>query len=91
MFPLTPTLSLKGEGVLRAGIILWGSPNPMGEGIVHCAYQFVEPHQCAWIDEKARHVIYSRSFFNLARLTNNLADAGKRFFHAPVRIRLTTQ
>ncbi|KTH67566.1 hypothetical protein ASV19_23125 [Enterobacter cloacae subsp. cloacae] len=32
MFPLTPTLSLKGEGVLRAGIILWGSLNPQGEG-----------------------------------------------------------
>jgi len=25
MFPLTPALSLKGEGVVRAGIILWGS------------------------------------------------------------------
>ena len=24
MFPLTPALSLKGEGVVRAGIILWG-------------------------------------------------------------------
>ncbi|NQF23047.1 hypothetical protein FCI58_29095, partial [Enterobacter hormaechei] len=34
-------------------------------------------------------VIYPRSFFNLARLTNNLADAGKRFSCAPVRIRLT--
>ena len=32
MFPLTPTLSLKGEGVLRAGIILWGSLSPQGEG-----------------------------------------------------------
>ena len=35
MFPLTPALSLKGEGVLRAGIILWGSLNPQGEGIKH--------------------------------------------------------
>ena len=25
MFPLTPTLSLKGERVVRSGIILWGS------------------------------------------------------------------
>ena len=32
MFPLTPALSLKGEGVLRAGIILWGTLNPVGEG-----------------------------------------------------------
>jgi flagellar basal body-associated protein FliL len=39
-------------------------------------------------DEVARHVIYPRSF-NLARLTNNLADAGKRFSQAPVRIRLS--
>ena len=37
----------------------------------------------------ARHVIYPRSFFNLARLANNLADAGKRFSQAPVRIRLS--
>ena len=37
----------------------------------------------------ARHVTYPRSFFNLARLTNNLADAGKRFSQASVRIRLT--
>ena len=29
--PLTPTLSLKGEGVLRAGIILWGTLSPPGE------------------------------------------------------------
>ena len=28
MFPLTPALSLKGEGVLRAGIILWGTLSP---------------------------------------------------------------
>lgn len=28
-----------------------------------------------------------RSFFNLAKLTNNLADAGKRFLPAPARIR----
>ena len=33
MFPLTPALSLKGEGVLRAGIILWGTLSPQGEGI----------------------------------------------------------
>jgi hypothetical protein len=32
MFPLTPALSLKGEGVVFAGIILWGSLNPRGEG-----------------------------------------------------------
>jgi len=32
MFPLTPALSLKGEGVVRAGIILWGSLSPQGEG-----------------------------------------------------------
>ncbi|KZR43221.1 hypothetical protein A3N68_18750 [Enterobacter asburiae] len=25
MFPLTPALSLNGEGVVRTGIILWGS------------------------------------------------------------------
>jgi len=25
MFPLTPALSLKGEGVVRADIILWGT------------------------------------------------------------------
>ncbi|KIF96116.1 hypothetical protein SD66_10330 [Enterobacter cloacae] len=31
MFPLTPALSLKGEGVLRAGIILWGTLSPVGE------------------------------------------------------------
>jgi hypothetical protein len=30
MFPLTPTLSLKGEGVVCAGIILWGSLSPKG-------------------------------------------------------------
>ncbi|KLR20628.1 hypothetical protein ABR26_10500, partial [Enterobacter bugandensis] len=30
--PLTPALSLKGEGVVRAGIILWGSLSPQGEG-----------------------------------------------------------
>ncbi|RAZ65591.1 hypothetical protein DP202_16735 [Enterobacter cloacae] len=33
MFPLTPALSLKGEGVVRAGIILWGSLRPRVEGI----------------------------------------------------------
>lgn len=32
MFPLTPTLSLKGEGVLRAGIIVWETLSPPGEG-----------------------------------------------------------
>jgi len=32
MFPLTPALSLKGEGVVRAGIILWGTLRPVGEG-----------------------------------------------------------
>ncbi|KUQ63365.1 hypothetical protein AWI22_04835 [Enterobacter bugandensis] len=32
MFPLTPALSLKGEGVVRAGIILWGFLSPQGEG-----------------------------------------------------------
>ena len=32
MFPLTPALSLKGEGGVRAGIILWGTLNPRGEG-----------------------------------------------------------
>uniref|UniRef100_UPI001C9E9367 hypothetical protein n=1 Tax=Enterobacter asburiae TaxID=61645 RepID=UPI001C9E9367 len=32
MFPLTPALSLKGEGVVRAGIILWGTLSPVGEG-----------------------------------------------------------
>ena len=34
MFPLTPALSLKGEGVVCAGIILWGSLSPKGEGMV---------------------------------------------------------
>jgi len=33
MFPLTPALSLKGEGDVCAGIILWGSLSPQGEGI----------------------------------------------------------
>lgn len=28
MFPLTPALSLKGEGAVCAGIILWGSLSP---------------------------------------------------------------
>ena len=32
MFPLTPALSLKGEGVVGADIILWGSLTPRGEG-----------------------------------------------------------
>ena len=32
MFPLTPALSLKGEGVVHAGIILWGFLSPVGEG-----------------------------------------------------------
>ena len=32
MFPLTPALSLKGEGVVGADIILWGSLSPVGEG-----------------------------------------------------------
>ena len=32
MFPLTPALSLKGEGGVRAGIILWGTLSPRGEG-----------------------------------------------------------
>jgi len=32
MFPLTPALSLKGEGVVRAGIILWETLSPQGEG-----------------------------------------------------------
>ena len=34
MFPLTPTLSLNGEGAVRARIILWGSLTPQGEGII---------------------------------------------------------
>ncbi|MDU4276964.1 MAG: hypothetical protein E7I10_27510, partial [Enterobacter asburiae] len=50
---------------------------------------FVGVPQPQWGKETARHVIYPRSFFNLARLTNNLADAGKRFSHGPVRIRLS--
>lgn len=33
MFPLTPSLSLKGEGADCADIILWGSLSPQGEGI----------------------------------------------------------
>jgi len=32
MFPLTPALSLKGEGVVRTGIVLWGSLPRMEEG-----------------------------------------------------------
>ena len=32
MFPLTPALSLKGEGAVCAGIILWGSLSSQGEG-----------------------------------------------------------
>jgi len=28
MFPLTPALSLKGEGAVCAGIILWGTLSP---------------------------------------------------------------
>ncbi|WP_204375605.1 hypothetical protein, partial [Enterobacter hormaechei] len=32
MFPLTPALSLKGEGAVCAGIILWGTLSPPGEG-----------------------------------------------------------
>jgi hypothetical protein len=32
MFPLTPALSLKGEGAVGAGIILWGSLSRMEEG-----------------------------------------------------------
>jgi len=32
MFPLTPALSLKGERVVCAGIILWGSLCPQAEG-----------------------------------------------------------
>ncbi|RXG01684.1 hypothetical protein DB360_21620 [Enterobacter cloacae] len=32
MFPLTPALSLKGEGAVCAGIILWGTLSPVGEG-----------------------------------------------------------
>jgi len=31
MFPLTPSLSLKGEGAVRADIILWGTLTPVGE------------------------------------------------------------
>ncbi len=31
--PLTPALSLKGEGVVCAGIILWGFLSPKGEGV----------------------------------------------------------
>ena len=31
MFPLTPALSLKGEGAVCAGIILWGTLSPIGE------------------------------------------------------------
>ncbi|GMQ37610.1 hypothetical protein EAI6_18620 [Enterobacter asburiae] len=34
MFPLTPSLSLKGEGVVRAGIVLWGSLNPPEAGFL---------------------------------------------------------
>ena len=30
MFPLTPALSLKGEGAVCAGIILWGTLSPIG-------------------------------------------------------------
>ena len=32
MFPLTPALSLKGEGAVCAGIILWGTLSRVGEG-----------------------------------------------------------
>ena len=32
MFPLTPALSLEGEGAVRGGIIMWGSLSPVGEG-----------------------------------------------------------
>jgi len=32
MFPLTPALSLKGEGAVRADIILWGTLTLVGEG-----------------------------------------------------------
>ena len=32
MFSLTLALSLKGEGIVRAGIILWGTFSPVGEG-----------------------------------------------------------
>ena len=31
MFPLTPALSLKGEGAVCAGIILWGTLSSIGE------------------------------------------------------------
>lgn len=33
MFPLTPPLSLKGEGADCTDIILWGSLSPQGEDI----------------------------------------------------------
>ncbi|CZX22231.1 Uncharacterised protein [Enterobacter hormaechei] len=33
MFPLTPALSLKGEGAVCAGIILWGTLSPKGERV----------------------------------------------------------
>ncbi len=43
---LTPQpLSLKGEGVLRAGIIFMGILNPLGEGIKHYGH-------CRWRDTK---------------------------------------
>jgi hypothetical protein len=33
MLPLTPALSLKGEGAVSAGNIWWGSLSPKGEGV----------------------------------------------------------
>jgi len=36
MFPLTPALSLKGEGVVRADITLWGTLSPKTERGLLC-------------------------------------------------------